>query len=170
MTAAPQRELCIRCHDKIGNELTKGKSRHAPVAAGQCSKCHSPHQAQLKKLLLAKSPDLCFACHKSVKDALAKKNTHPPATDDCGSCHTHHASTQVSLLTDVPGVLCAQCHETTPQFEAKHLGIKPKDMNCPTCHNPHASTDPALLKSVGHAPFMSRDCDTCHTGDKRKLP
>ena len=36
-------------------------------------------------------------------------------------------------------------------------------MACASCHDPHASKDPKLFKPVGHAPFMARQCEACHT-------
>ncbi len=116
----------------------------------------------MKKLLLAKAPDLCFTCHKAMKEKMAKEKVHSPA-EDCLNCHSPHYSVQKALATQPVAELCGQCHDVKDaKFSKAHLGIDPKNINCISCHNPHSSKDPKFFKAVEHAPFAGRSCDACH--------
>jgi predicted CXXCH cytochrome family protein len=167
MLLADQKGTCLRCHEKTGKEAAAGKSVHAAFSSGDCSKCHSPHQAKLKTLLLASSPDLCLTCHKKIGERLLTQKVHRPA-DDCLTCHKPHASAQRRLAVQPLAELCSQCHDVKDKgFATAHLGIDPGAMDCVSCHDPHASKDPKFFKAIQHAPFAGRQCDACHaTGGK----
>jgi predicted CXXCH cytochrome family protein len=122
----------------------------------------------MKSLLLAQSPDLCFSCHKQVKEQMKKQKVHAPA-EDCLTCHQPHAAAQPRLVSQPVHELCGQCHDPSAKpFAAAHLGIDAKAIACMGCHDPHASTDPKFFKAKQHVPFASRDCDTCHVTEKKK--
>ena len=87
------------------------KAKHQPVVDGECTKCHSPHQTALERLLLAKSPDLCLSCHKDVKASLDEGHVHSPAARDCLRCHKPHASAEDRLMVQPVRTLCADCHD-----------------------------------------------------------
>ena len=142
-------------------------SVHAAVSNGDCAKCHSPHQSALPKLVLAKTPDLCFACHKSVKELVASGKSHAPV-DDCTSCHRPHWAKQPRLLVEPVATLCSGCHDVKAStFVKAHLGIDARELRCVSCHSPHASKDEKLFKKRLHPPFAARDCAACHLADKR---
>jgi predicted CXXCH cytochrome family protein len=153
----------MKCHAPMAKQLEGQKSVHGAVAAGDCTKCHSPHKAAMPKLLLAKAPDLCFSCHKKTKERLAAETRHAPV-DDCGTCHRPHSSSEPRLATQPMHALCGDCHDTAgASFSGKHLGIAAKDMHCMSCHEPHSSKDPKLFKPTVHPPFAARTCDACHS-------
>jgi predicted CXXCH cytochrome family protein len=145
-----------------------GKSRHHPFSAGECTKCHSPHQSKLNKLLLVQSPDLCLTCHKDLKEKMQKEKNHSPAARDCLRCHGPHFTGQDTLLLQPVQTLCGECHNVKDaSFSKAHLKIDPAAMNCRSCHAPHASKDPKLFKEKIHAPFAGRSCEECHLAEKR---
>jgi predicted CXXCH cytochrome family protein len=112
--------------------------------------------------MLAQGPDLCFTCHKPVKDRMAAGKMHPPA-DDCLTCHQPHTSAEPKLVGQPVRELCWQCHDAKDAaFGTAHLGIDPQTLTCMKCHDPHASKDAKLFKSVLHPPFAARQCDACH--------
>jgi predicted CXXCH cytochrome family protein len=102
-----------------------------------------------------------------MKDKLARQKAHQP-TDDCLTCHRPHAAAEKHLLSQPIGTLCDQCHEGKGKaFGEAHLGIDARRIRCATCHDPHASKDPKFFRSVQHAPFAARQCDSCHVTGKR---
>lgn len=148
--------------------MAKGQSKHQPVLTGECTKCHSPHKAQLPKLLLAKSPELCLACHKDLKTRMEKENAHPPALRDCGRCHKPHFSAEDSLLNQKIQPLCGECHDLKgASYQKSHINIDAALTDCRSCHEPHASKDPKFFKQVMHPPFAGRLCGECHTTEKQ---
>jgi predicted CXXCH cytochrome family protein len=145
-----------------------GKSRHAPVEGGECTKCHNPHKAKLNKLLLAQGSDLCLTCHKSLKEKMLKEKVHSPAARDCQRCHAPHFSRERTLLTQPVQALCGECHDGKgASFLRAHIGIEAAAMDCRSCHDPHASKDPKFFKEKLHAPFAGRTCEECHLVEKR---
>jgi predicted CXXCH cytochrome family protein len=163
MIVKNQGTLCLDCHAAMGKQIKSSADVHNPVETGTCTKCHSPHQTKLAKLLLTQSPDICLACHKDLKERLEKDNKHQPAAGDCLTCHLPHLSSQRRLLTDAVPSLCVQCHAATASsFRKAHINIDAAVMDCTSCHDPHASKDPKLFKKIVHAPFAGRSCDECH--------
>jgi predicted CXXCH cytochrome family protein len=166
MLVTDQKTLCFKCHADQAKEAATAKSLHGAFGKGDCSKCHDPHKAKLKKLLLAGSPDLCTSCHKELKARMATDKVHSPA-EDCLGCHAPHASPEPSLTLQPVTSLCAECHETKePAFKKAHLAIDPGALHCMSCHDPHASKDPKFFKASMHPPFVARDCGTCHVEPK----
>jgi predicted CXXCH cytochrome family protein len=168
MLVDKQDKVCFECHTEIKDGLKGGKSRHAPVSGGECTKCHSPHQAKLNKLLLAQGPDLCLTCHKDLKEKMQKEKTHSPAGRDCLRCHGPHFTGEGNLLAKPVQALCSECHNVKEaSFGKAHFQIDPAVMNCVACHTPHASKDPKFFKEKVHAPFAGRSCEDCHLPAKR---
>jgi predicted CXXCH cytochrome family protein len=168
MIVKKQDEICFTCHPDMEKAIKGGISKHAPITKGECSKCHSPHKAKLKSLLLASRPDLCLTCHKNMKERMAKENVHAPAAGDCLTCHKPHFSAQPTLLVQQVPDLCSNCHDfTRDSFVKAHIGIDPKNMDCRHCHDPHTSKDPKFFKEVMHAPFAARSCEACHIVGKQ---
>ena len=77
---------------------------------GSARKCHNPHKAGLKNLLVAKAPDLCLSCHKALQRAAREREEAragrrlphlPPAA--------RREPTRSSSSQTVSSV-CDQCH------------------------------------------------------------
>ena len=134
--------LCIGCHgkdgvtDEQGRELTNFaallKSNpvvHGPVAAEDCSACHTPHGGKIFRLLTTEYPakfyspfeprnyELCFSCHNSEVVAVERTTTLTGFRDGdrnlhyvhvnkkdrgrtCRACHEVHAAPQEHLIRD----------------------------------------------------------------------
>jgi predicted CXXCH cytochrome family protein len=171
------------------------KSKHAPVLAGECTECHSPHKAKLETLLLADYPDLCLSCHTDMKEKLLPEekqklpkgigggkdqNAEPPPGEDmpvyihapsdithCETCHAPHFSEELALLVEPVQALCGSCHNyNEPSFGEAHINIDVNVMDCRRCHAPHYSKDPKLFKDEIHSPFANRTCTDCHLVEK----
>ncbi|MBU8893892.1 MAG: cytochrome c3 family protein, partial [Bacteroidales bacterium] len=51
--------LCYMCHEEPSKRII-----HAPVEAGECAICHSPHSSDNRHLLMNKEiSGLCYECH-----------------------------------------------------------------------------------------------------------
>ena len=149
-------------------ETVSEGSMHAPVAEGQCTGCHNPHQSKLNSLLQAENPPLCLVCHTDFKEKMAEGKVHAPAGRDCLRCHQPHSAALSKLIDQPLHTLCAECHELDSEtFRQSHISIEAADMNCMNCHDPHSSKDQKFFKPVMHAPFASRTCDACHIAEKK---
>ena len=155
--------LCAACHADVKDGIAAAKSKHEPASAGECAACHSPHQAALDGLLLARNTDLCLGCHKALKTAMGEGQVHSPAARDCLRCHQPHSSGEDRLMTKPVRTLCAECHNLgTEAFSAAHLDIDSARIRCERCHDAHASKEPGFFKGNVHAPFAMKSCQDCH--------
>jgi predicted CXXCH cytochrome family protein len=87
-------ELCTSCHAEQEAATLRIENAwvHGPVAAGQCTGCHSPHRSLYPHLLIRPpGGPLCGRCH--AEETLSNRQEHlgELATLDCGSCHSSHA-------------------------------------------------------------------------------
>jgi predicted CXXCH cytochrome family protein len=113
--------------------------------------------------MLAKSPDLCVSCHKTIMSAGDGGRVHSPAARDCLRCHASHAAGENGLLVKPVRKLCSECHDVrTASFSEAHADIDPERMRCERCHDAHASKEPKFFKSNVHPPFAMRSCQDCH--------
>jgi len=62
---------------------------------------------------VARGGALCFKCHASIKESLAKAHVHPPAKGgrECLSCHGPHGAVATPLLVQAQPALCFGCHD-----------------------------------------------------------
>ena len=78
--------LCFQCHDDFSNTY---KVLHGPVAGGQCTVCHNPHQSKNKDLLTRSGQKICLYCHESA--VILKSDAHTDIRDTkCTECHNPH--------------------------------------------------------------------------------
>jgi predicted CXXCH cytochrome family protein len=90
----PQPELCVQCHDDFSEKF---KNVHAPAASGFCNKCHNPHSADNKNLLIRKGRQLCLYCHESGQ--VMQNEAHKDIADaNCTECHNPHGGDDKMLL------------------------------------------------------------------------
>jgi predicted CXXCH cytochrome family protein len=130
-------DLCYGCHEGVKQEIDTTRFVHKAVKEEkQCANCHSPHAADVKKLLIAEKNKLCLSCHDkettkangersvNIKQLLAdSKVIHPAIKGGCTSCHKPHASTENYLLISAfpreryvkarssSFALCWECHD-----------------------------------------------------------
>lgn len=100
----PVTELCLGCHTGKSREAAAEKNLwlHAPVAAGRCVECHSPHQSRRRFMLYeTDNVALCTRCHDGA--GLRQRtpvHTREPETD-CVECHNPHMGrTAMNLKSD----------------------------------------------------------------------
>lgn len=187
----PPSSLCTSCHKQLvvsPGQVTSTMSIHAP-ARDDCMACHDPHASNLKSQLKQAVPDLCLACHKSVKDSLASSRVvHGNMTEDgsCMKCHDPHLSRLPKLAKQTQPDLCLSCHDRTLQTAdgkpltdmAALLKDNPEHHGpirlgaCTACHQPHAGNEAKLLVAAYppefYAPFQVdryKLCFTCHSPD-----
>lgn len=94
----PLSVLCLDCHTSKSQEAAYSKKLwlHGPVAQGECTLCHQPHQSEYQYLMLKKnSIELCTECH--AKRLLREIESHR-TNDECISCHNPHAGKDSLLL------------------------------------------------------------------------
>jgi predicted CXXCH cytochrome family protein len=90
----PQPDLCYQCHVDF---TTSFKFMHAPVEAGECTSCHSPHLSKNDRLLLQAGRDLCLGCHDEGE--IMKIESHDGIEDtNCTECHNPHGGSESNLL------------------------------------------------------------------------
>ena len=131
-----------------------------------------------------KVPDLCYDCHKPLKERLSQSDVHFPFKQGkCEACHNIHASDLKNLIKEDMNSLCLGCHEGIKNLLAKgnmHGALK-KGV-CTDCHYAHAGANKYLLvkeekklcwdchealkeqlkTSFVHSPFKEGGCASCH--------
>jgi predicted CXXCH cytochrome family protein len=122
--------LCNTCHE---SKMFQGKLVHAPVAAGMCVACHSPHASDNVGLLTKEPTALCLDCHSDVK-----KRPHV-VVGFSGGGHPLGDAKKPKEVTDPlrPGkpFYCAACHEPH-RSDLPRLSRFAKGMSsCQGCHN-----------------------------------
>ncbi len=144
-----------KCHSR--GKIIKGQP-HQPVASEQCDKCHFPHVSRYKYLLKAPQTEICFSCHKKIKEDISKASfVHKPVAErSCLRCHNPHSSTHKALLKKDIKNMCFSCHkDLQTKFKYSHLPfIKGR---CLSCHDPHFSQDRRLIKMESN-----KLCFSCH--------
>ncbi len=168
----PVGALCIGCHAGVPTALdAKGvRSSHAPVRNRECTACHEPHGSKDSAFLKKDRIELCGDCHGALTKRLARATapSHMPAKQgSCDACHAGHASKEPSLLLKAGRELCLDCHDAKDAAIVKsHSGFAIEGSACLGCHDPHFGDKKDLVRRVGHAPFINRDCTSCHVAPK----
>ncbi|CAG1010160.1 hypothetical protein PHYC_03805 [Phycisphaerales bacterium] len=109
---AEGRELCLKCHIRIGLDIESKPVVHAP-ALGECGVCHDPHATDHTALLVEDPASLCTQCHRDIADTMSTATTQHAALTSkraCLNCHTPHAGSHAALLKDDVKSLCFECH------------------------------------------------------------
>lgn len=93
-TRIPLPELCFECHEDFSKRY---KVLHGPVASGDCTECHNPHQSKFNNLLTWSGQDICLHCHEMERIFIDK--IHKDITDtSCTECHNPHGGDNINLL------------------------------------------------------------------------
>ena len=97
---------CLRCHQYTEEHGNYDRSMHLANGVG-CIDCHTPHHAKESQYLMkAKSPDLCYTCHMSVRAEFARPFHHRvnEGLVQCNDCHSPHGTFRPKQLrTDAAG-------------------------------------------------------------------
>ena len=145
---------CFSCHDRAAFQK---RVKHAPVAGGECSTCHSPHVARFPGLLQQQTQKLCYTCHDTEAAKHLAGIVHQPVRQgECLGCHDPHASDHADLLKSSSAELCFTCHTALPKrFKFTHAPYA--SGQCASCHQSHQSAYPYLLVK-DYEPL----CLSCH--------
>ncbi len=103
----PVQTLCVGCHDdKTSDELAAEFAWvHGPVAAGQCTGCHSPHQSMYPFLLkVSPGPALCLRCHDASRLAATPRHAKPRSLP-CLDCHGAHGADSRGAVSELEEAL-----------------------------------------------------------------
>ena len=123
-------DLCVNCHSEDGMKddrdrpmtnikklLDENEVWHGPVAAKDCSACHTPHGGKNFRLLVepypaqfyapydAKNYALCYRCHNDKIMAYPRTTTLTKFRDGNRSLHYIH------VHRETRGRTCRACHE-----------------------------------------------------------
>ncbi len=143
---------------------------------------HSKIEAGVK--LKMPIPELCYDCHKELKEAQADKFLHVLfKKGECMKCHNSHVSTVPGLLDDRVDSICLNCHEELRKLlDTGHVHNPLRDGDCTECHNSHSGNNEHLLvneekelcvkchehtrdqtaQAYGCLPFKKGECSACH--------
>jgi predicted CXXCH cytochrome family protein len=94
----PPERLCVSCHTQHGTIFARDRDlqQHPLAAAGECTRCHNPHQSLRRYMLLrTDNRELCGSCHDP--GTLSSVHSDDPERD-CISCHNAHVGTKSNLL------------------------------------------------------------------------
>ncbi|MFH1851501.1 MAG: cytochrome c3 family protein [Candidatus Neomarinimicrobiota bacterium] len=148
-------ELCTGCHDAPLDEA----DQHPPVAEGECTACHDPHQGDQADMLKgATAGEVCNQCHDT--GGTGDKYIHGPvAVGACDVCHSSHGKLGQGLLKfDGVNAACYDCHEMKKEEINALANIHaPVAESCSGCHDPHSSAYRFQLLST--TPEL---CFECH--------
>ncbi|MBK7403608.1 MAG: hypothetical protein IPJ41_02975 [Phycisphaerales bacterium] len=136
----PKRELCLSCHETLGEELTTSRHVHDPVN-GDCTQCHATHASDHPSQLIAEPADLCTSCHQQqLETALTSSHKHSAVLEGraCLNCHQPHTSSHNWLQKDDPLAACLACHAESKQHAQETQDAKP-DPYAPVFAKPNTS-------------------------------
>lgn len=171
---------CQNCHPQVMDY----KMLHAPVAAGECSACHTPHKNKNKSYIQETETLICYRCHPTV---VSKNDTvfHGEINQGkCQACHAAHGSEYPQLLKAEYSTayfndykssnyeFCFKCHKLDLLLHPKtsyntnfrdgkdnlhyvHVNRTLKGRSCKFCHEIHSGTLPKLMAET--VPFGQWD-------------
>jgi predicted CXXCH cytochrome family protein len=127
-------DLCLGCHDKEGMKsqdgqplsnmkawLESNKEHHGPVAASDCSACHTPHGGKNFRLLTAEYPAKFYAAFDKKNYAL------------CLGCHEERVFTTPETTT------LTEFRNGSRNLHFVHVNVGERGRTCRACHEVHAS-------------------------------
>ncbi len=164
-------DACLRCHAKDANRANIRRSAHTQADVS-CTSCHSIHQSQSPRHLLAKrQTEVCYGCHNDVRAQFSQPFKHrvDEGFMNCSDCHNPHGANsptwkmarrphmvEAGLQNEQP---CLKCHvDKRGPFVFEHAATRVD--GCAVCHAPHGSMNARLLKR----PVIFTVCLECHNG------
>ncbi len=171
LLAAPQPDLCLRCHE-AGILM---QPYHEAANNQECSTCHDPHFSGNRLLL---SDSRTYRRNRVTKAMI--QSTHEPWKER--KCSVCHASGEYQQVLENLDSICLSCHQKvldTAKKEKLHAPVR--QGKCSLCHASHESAKPHLVRRAGeticytchkpqeisgsnHPRIHRADCLICHTG------
>lgn len=155
--------ICLKCHEKTGQELQANHSHITLQGGNSCLNCHSPHAGDDKSLLKNSERHVCKSCHAETLERYGQKQFPHPPVKKCSTCHESHGSRNLAFLRGGGNAICIQCHETQgkfthpvgPEVLESHTG---QPVTCVSCHNPMGTDHKDHLLQEGKRAL----CILCH--------
>jgi DmsE family decaheme c-type cytochrome len=157
--------VCLSCHDKATEHVSRRGGMHANSAAVNCFTCHSIHSStKTEQHLLKKNElDLCTDCHSGQAASMRNKPyAHRVGRGgmECSTCHDPHGRRgRESLKQTASGeAACMNCHSDKRAMHVFAHGAGSVG-DCTSCHETHGSSNPRQLKRANVAQL----CIECHS-------
>jgi DmsE family decaheme c-type cytochrome len=159
------KKVCLSCHDRLTERISRHAGVHANSAAVNCLTCHSIHKAEPRAahLLVKNELALCSACHATQAASFRNKpyaHRIGRAGIECSSCHEPHGrpGRESLALTRAGEIPCLGCHfEKRGPFVFQHAAGAASD--CLDCHEAHGSSNPKMLRRA----TVAQLCIACHS-------
>ena len=185
LLAAQPRDLCVTCHEEVGQAVSGALVSHDSVLTGeQCITCHDPHTSEHASMLRDTQAHVCLSCHDEPvtaadgREVIALGTALEAATvvhgavtiGDCSACHSVHGGEHARLLRALNTTvfigeydarnyaLCFACHDKNLAESANATLFRDGATNL------HAAHLRASGKSGGCA-----DCHSVHAGNLLRL-
>ena len=151
-----QKQLCMDCHEPIGNDVQKKKGFHGKnkkANSSDCKVCHTEHKGRDARIVWLEKDQFD---HSRTDYPLLGKHLRI----ECNDCHKKDKK-----FREAPSA-CIACHKDDDAHNNK-LGKK-----CQDCHSPKAWTSEQFDhdKTKFKLKFSHKQvtCDLCHIGNKYK--
>jgi predicted CXXCH cytochrome family protein len=113
LVADGESELCLACHDDIGEAAESAAVPHPAMEMARCADCHNPHASPQEKLVKLPAGGECTVCHED-QAAGAEEVAHGVITLlGCRACHEPHGGDGEKLLRVAGNALCLDCHSAS---------------------------------------------------------
>ncbi|MDH3524445.1 MAG: cytochrome c3 family protein [Acidobacteriota bacterium] len=111
-------ELCLLCHDDVGEAAAAAAFAHEALELGECRDCHNPHASPQQRLIKSPGAGPCAECHD--EQAAGDGEVAHGVIDllGCRACHEPHGGERDLLLRDEPTRLCLSCHGGALEVDA----------------------------------------------------
>lgn len=111
LVANGESDLCLACHNDIGEFARKATVSHDVLENRSCTVCHNPHASAQEHLVRAPNGGACGECHE---EQVASENEFAHgviALIGCRACHEPHGGDNPKLLRRTGNGLCLACHD-----------------------------------------------------------
>lgn len=104
-------ELCLFCHDGVGELAAAAEVPHGALELGACTDCHNPHASPQKWLVKAPGGGPCADCHDEQAAGAGEVAHGVIDLVGCAACHEPHGGAREKLLRQTGAELCRSCHD-----------------------------------------------------------
>ncbi len=106
-------ELCLACHDDIGEAAAAAKVPHPAMELARCADCHNPHASPQEHLVKEPAGGECLACHDDMGPREGETAHGVITLIGCRACHEPHGGQRPRLLRAEGDALCLACHDAS---------------------------------------------------------
>ncbi|MCB1037903.1 MAG: cytochrome c3 family protein, partial [Acidobacteria bacterium] len=99
-------DLCLLCHDDIGELASSATVPHAALELGTCTDCHNPHASAQQSLLKQAGGGVCLECHDEQAPSGGEIAHGIISLVGCQACHEPHGGERPRLLRRSGNELC----------------------------------------------------------------